>query len=594
MVVPSDAWCIEHNYTLTFNDQGRIITIPDYKKAFQQNQELLLVVGKINTLMQKRGFPLKNMETVIKILEEREADRMARTQEQTNTEVAESPVEKLMSVAKADIIIQLSWSVEKKGPQHHVRYQLQGLDSYTGKQIAGAEGTGANSSTADPAILLEEAVIAHMDRFTATLQTHFSDMFENGREVVLRLAVWENATANLESEIDGEPLALLIEDWLAENTVQSRFHTTDVSTYSMYIEDVRIPLYYERKGRQRAMDTRLFASRLSKYLEEELHIPNGYTARGLGEATIYLESDSLPQLVQPVTDDAELEAWNDVPFTVYVPDSIDMPDAVTDLLKVKIVEAMEHNGLVGIYQHSSRFIIASRLTELSKVVTSTTPPKIIVRLRLDAHIGDGYDGVLFSSTNLLLKGVGNNATEAYLNALEMLNPADARLATTIRDSKKEMKDFYASRCDKILEEAQTFAAQNLYNRAILKLYSVPTASSPCYERSRQAIRDIYEEKRQWECSQKLSEAENRWNTRPDTTGAQQVYSILRGIGDKSLCASRIKRLEEKIHQKLGDTRPPSHQQKTASDTSFRVLPVDMDSPRVYKPLINSPRQVGRN
>ena len=57
------------------------------------------------------------------------------------------------------------------------------------------------------------------------------------------------------------------------------------------LEQVRIPLYYERNGRQRAMDTRRFASELSRYLREApFNIENKLTTRGLGEATIFLGS----------------------------------------------------------------------------------------------------------------------------------------------------------------------------------------------------------------------------------------------------------------------------------------------------------------
>jgi hypothetical protein len=57
----------------------------------------------------------------------------------------------------------------------------------------------------------------------------------------------------------------------------------------MLFEQVRIPLYYERNGKQRAMDTRQFAKQLSKFLKNEPYIiVNKITTKGLGRATIYL------------------------------------------------------------------------------------------------------------------------------------------------------------------------------------------------------------------------------------------------------------------------------------------------------------------
>ena len=43
MVVPSDAWCNTNGYMMEFDNQGTTVKIPNYKKAFQENPDLLLV-----------------------------------------------------------------------------------------------------------------------------------------------------------------------------------------------------------------------------------------------------------------------------------------------------------------------------------------------------------------------------------------------------------------------------------------------------------------------------------------------------------------------------------------------------------------------
>lgn len=291
MVVPSDAWCIENGYLLQFDDQGIIRTLPDYQRAFQENTELLMVISKLNGLMAERDFPLKNMESVIRSLGSYAAEDAMRSSRNTGAQVAESPVDQLKSIAKADIIMQLTWTVNQTGPKKSITFNLQGLDSYSNKQIATAVGTGAPSFSAELPVLLEEAVVSHIDHFASTLQDHFDDLFENGREVAIRIRRWEDWDKDLESEFGGEELGLLIEDWLFDNTVQGRFSTTDATENMLVFEQVRIPLYYERNGRQRPMDTRRFASQLSGYLKDSpFYIANKITTRGLGEATIFLGS----------------------------------------------------------------------------------------------------------------------------------------------------------------------------------------------------------------------------------------------------------------------------------------------------------------
>ncbi|MFD1064034.1 DUF6175 family protein [Winogradskyella litorisediminis] len=286
MVVPSDAWCIKNGYVQTFDNQGTIEQIPDYKKAFQNDTEVLQVISQINGIMADRGFPLKNMESAIRSLASNQAEDNLRTSKNSGAGVTESPIDALKKVAKADIIMQLTWTVNKTGPKKSINFILQGLDGYTDKQIASAEGTGAPSFSAEIPVLLSEAVLSHMDRFTERLQAHFDDMFENGREIIVRVQTWNDWEEDLESEFDGEELGYLIEDWLAANTVKGRFSTTDMTESMALFEQVRIPLYND-KGR--AIDARRYIRDLSKYLNgAPYNIPNKIVMKGLGRATLIL------------------------------------------------------------------------------------------------------------------------------------------------------------------------------------------------------------------------------------------------------------------------------------------------------------------
>ncbi|PCJ24604.1 MAG: hypothetical protein COA97_09495 [Flavobacteriales bacterium] len=288
MVVPSDVWCNTNGYMMEFDNQGTKIKIPDYKKALQENADLLLVISSINDMMAERGFPLKNMESALKTLASNAAEDNMRASKETGASVAENPIDMLKKVAKADIIIQMTWTVNKTGPKKSVTFILQGLDAYTDKQIAGANGTGAPSFSAEAPVLLKEAVTSHIDNFTGSLQSHFDDMFANGREIIVRIQTWDDWDGDLESEYgdDDDELGTIIEDWLADNTVKGRFSTTDMTETMALFEQVRIDLY-NAKGR--AQDARRFVKGLSKFLKNEpYNIPNKVVMKGLGRATVIL------------------------------------------------------------------------------------------------------------------------------------------------------------------------------------------------------------------------------------------------------------------------------------------------------------------
>jgi hypothetical protein len=287
MVVPSDLWCNKNGYTQTFDNQGTPITVPNYDAALQNDADLMLAISKINEMMTERGFPLKNLESALKTLRNQAAeDAMLSSKE--GGAVAETPMDKLKKVAKADIIMQLTYTVNQTGPKRSLTFNLQGLDAYTDKQIAGASGTGSPSFTTELPILLEEAVLSHIDPFNSQLQGYFEDLFANGREIVVRIKTWDNIDYDLEEEFDGEMLSAIIENWMADNTVQGRFNTSVATENQMMFEEVRIPLEMEENGRVRAVDARRWVNMLRKYLKDTYGVESKLMMQGLGQAQLVI------------------------------------------------------------------------------------------------------------------------------------------------------------------------------------------------------------------------------------------------------------------------------------------------------------------
>lgn len=287
MVVPSDNWCVQNGYTQKFDNMGTEMTLPDYRAALQQNSDLLLAISKINEMMTERGFPLKNLESSLKTLMNQEAEDAMLTNKEGGG-VAESPIDKLKKVAKADIWMQLTYTVNQVGPKRSLTFNLQGLDAYTDKQIAGASGTSEPSFTSELAILIEQAVLMHIDNFNAQLQSHFDDIFANGREIVVRIKTWDDAGFDLEEEFDGDELGMIIEDWMSDNTVHGRFNTTDATENMMLFEQVRIPLEMEEDGKVRQVDARRWVNGLRKYLKSEYDIESKLMMQGLGQAQLVI------------------------------------------------------------------------------------------------------------------------------------------------------------------------------------------------------------------------------------------------------------------------------------------------------------------
>lgn len=286
MVVPSDVWCKTNGFGDFYEDDGIGSFVPDYIAAVQSSSELMNVISKLNSLMQDRGFPLKDLSQTIKSLTISGVENDLMTSK-SGSSLASNSTDMIKQRAKADIIMEIDWTINTTGPKQSVTYNLRGLDSYTNKQVAGAQGTGLPSFSAEIPMLIEEAVLVNMDNFTNRLQDFFDDLFENGREVAIDIRVFDNGSGlDLETEFDGDELLEIIENWMSDNTVLHRYNLVAASENFMSFEEVRIPLFDER---ERPIDVASFIRELSKKLKKApYNITNKVNIQGLGKVQLIL------------------------------------------------------------------------------------------------------------------------------------------------------------------------------------------------------------------------------------------------------------------------------------------------------------------
>ena len=288
MILPSDNWC-EQRYLMTeFDNQGTKQKVPNYKVAFQEDTEIGQVISKIGSLMIDRGFPLKDAEQELKAIEARNAEDNMTTSTTSGSSISESPLDKLKNKAKADIIIQIWWKVNinETDKSKSVSFTIEAFDAYTSKRIAASTGNGAPNSSEILPELLQKAILANIEPFAAQLQSHFDDMFNNGREILLTVKKWNSWDKNMETEIDGKEITDYVNEWLQKNTVKGKFSMADATENIIRCDQVRIPLY---DANNNAIDARQFAKGLQKYLKAApFNFEVKLMTRGLGEAILVL------------------------------------------------------------------------------------------------------------------------------------------------------------------------------------------------------------------------------------------------------------------------------------------------------------------
>jgi hypothetical protein len=293
MVIPSDSYCSKGGFESTYKDEsGNVKSTPDYEKAFKNDESLRLVISELSNIMAQRGFPLKDMEQTLKQIKNEEVE-ISLLQSSGGSVIIESPLDQIKRVAKADIIMDIDFSIQSRGPSKYITFNLRGLDAYTSKVITAVSGDGRPSTVATPGLLLEEAVLNYMDSFNGALQAHFNDMFENGREVTITIRMFDASPVTFEDEFqymgESAPLLDIIDFWMDENCVNHRFSRTIGGDYVIKYEQVRTPLFRTVFGKERAADTRSFVTQLGKFLSAEpFNLPYKIYERGLGEAWIIL------------------------------------------------------------------------------------------------------------------------------------------------------------------------------------------------------------------------------------------------------------------------------------------------------------------
>lgn len=246
----------------------------------------------------------------------------------------------------------------------------------------------------------------------------------------------------------------------------------------------------------------------------------------------------------------KLEDIGRLSLAVFVPNQIEgLTDAAHANLENKLNQIVSSNGLGGSILNQ-RFVMSANVAVVTKDITSSAPPMQAYTLEVTLYIGDGYDGTVFSNTTLNLKGVGETETKAYMAALKNIKSTDARYKDFIEKGKNKIIEYYNTKCDFIIKEAETLAGQNEFDAAISHLLSVPDVCKDCYFKAMDAAKPIYKQKIDRECKLLLQEAQAVWTASQSYEAAAQAGSLLASIDPDASCFKEAQALFKKIEARV--------------------------------------------
>ena len=294
MIVPATTWCNQNGFVTTYHNEieGTTQKIPDYQRAFDENEYISMIIGAMQDFMTNNGYEVIDLKTQLAKLKNRAARDNATT---AGGGLRQSPIDELNKTAKADINVELHYSVKKDGPYKYIEFNVSAIDPYCAKPVStGNIGRGTSVSSTQAVNQLEEAVLSFKDKFCNDMDRYYNSLWDNGRQIVLRCTLAENADIDYETEYDGEELSTLIEDWVSEHAMKGNYTLEDKTENEVLFDDVRIPMLYtdSKTGKTRGTTADSFARDLRKYLESTTGLKCKTDVIGLGEVNIILGGKS--------------------------------------------------------------------------------------------------------------------------------------------------------------------------------------------------------------------------------------------------------------------------------------------------------------
>lgn len=286
MVVPDLIYCKAHGYVQQFNNMGMTETVPDYEKALSEDSSLHSVLMQIAQLITDRNSDIVIVDLIEAINNAKADAAMAAV---NGGDQSESVDEAIIRNSEADILIKVQFDLLKNGPQYQVSYTLAGTDAYTNRMFAPISGMGAPSTSANPVVLLREAVFSNMDAFLTKMLSYYSSMLTKGRMMAFEIKTTSTSFVNMNSKVGEYTLREQIEDFLYDNSVDGNGleRVKSGNTFLQY-DGVYVPLISTIRGRQRKQGAKDVAQKLVNFLEQN-GITAEYKIRGLGKVNIFIK-----------------------------------------------------------------------------------------------------------------------------------------------------------------------------------------------------------------------------------------------------------------------------------------------------------------
>lgn len=254
-----------------------------------------------------------------------------------------------------------------------------------------------------------------------------------------------------------------------------------------------------------------------------------------------------------------------------------IPDGALDFLNNKLRQVATTAGLAA-GPEFTQFCIVPKISILNKEILAGPPSKFVYDMEMTLYIADAWGEKVFTSTNVSIKGVGNNETKAYIAGIKNLNPRSRDIQEFVNEGKDKILDYYNTHYPNIIKKAQNLAGMKKYDEALFYLGSIPECSKGFDAASRAAF-VVYQQYVDQLCVENLSRAKMAWVSEQNAYGAEQAGEYLQYIYPDAKCYGDAMALYREIKNKVHE------------DWKF-TMKIYNDAVSLEKQRINAWRDVG--
>lgn len=148
MVVPDSTWCIDNGFAIT-SPTG---VAPDFNKFIAKTPEWDIVVSELNEMINNRGLDTVDLNRVL----------------------VSHGQDSIYSASQANLILYLSWDIEKMGPRSSATVYLKALDRTNGKEAARLTRKGFPSINSNTTTLVKNAICDYIDLLFHELMGYYN------------------------------------------------------------------------------------------------------------------------------------------------------------------------------------------------------------------------------------------------------------------------------------------------------------------------------------------------------------------------------------------------------------------------------------